>query len=64
MIEFRPRSTRIWCDSFPAPAVAPAGASPPTFPDVGDLDQASDPGHRLLADVLDDALDHLTIRWE
>ena len=42
---------------------APAGAAPPTFPDPEPLDH----GHlrnRLLADVLDDALDALAIRWE
>lgn len=42
---------------------APAGASPPSFPDVAELDHGVI-RNRLLADVLDDALDHLAIRWE
>jgi len=36
---------------------------PPTFPDVTELDHGMI-RYRLLADVLDDALDHLGIRWE
>jgi hypothetical protein len=42
---------------------APAGASPPSFPDVAELDHGVI-RNRLLADVLNDALDHLAIRWE
>ncbi len=42
---------------------APGGAVPPTFPELSPIVH---PGlrDRLLADVLDDALDHLAIRWE
>ncbi len=42
---------------------APAGAAPPSFPDPTPIHH---PGirDRLLAEVLDDALDHLAIRWE
>jgi uncharacterized Zn finger protein len=42
---------------------APAGAGPPSFPDVTELDHGPIRS-RLLADVLADALDHLAIRWE
>ena len=42
---------------------APEGASPPVFPDVDDLDHGPI-RNRLLGQVLDDALDHLAIRWE
>ncbi|MEQ8440158.1 MAG: hypothetical protein RIB65_21915 [Ilumatobacter fluminis] len=42
---------------------APAGAAPPDFPDPEPVSHASlrDP---LLRGVLDDALDHLELRWE
>ena len=42
---------------------APAGAAPPEFPDPEPIDHASlrDP---ILRSVLDDALDHLELRWE
>jgi uncharacterized Zn finger protein len=42
---------------------APAGAAPPTFPDVTQLDQRGI-RDRMLADVLDDALGNLAIRWD
>ena len=42
---------------------APEGASPPVFPDVDELDHGPI-RNRLLGQVLDDALDHLAIRWE
>lgn len=42
---------------------SPAGAAPPSFPDVTDLDHGTN-RNRLLADVLDDVLDHLEIRWD
>lgn len=42
---------------------APAGAAPPSFPDVTELDHGQI-RNRLLAEVLSDALDHLAIRWE
>jgi hypothetical protein len=42
---------------------APAGASAPSFPDVAELDHGVI-RNRLLAEVLNDALDHLAIRWE
>ena len=42
---------------------SPAGAAPPDFPELDEID------HRSLRDdlvrqVLDDALDHLHLRWE
>jgi hypothetical protein len=42
---------------------APAGAAPPEFPDVEPVDHRSLPD-AMLRDVLDDALDHLELRWE
>lgn len=42
---------------------APAGAAPPEFPEVAQRDHGTI-RNRLLAEVLDDALDHLAIRWE
>lgn len=62
VIEFRPRQDPD-VDVISRLLQSPAGASPPTFPDVHELDQGPI-RHRLLADVLDDALDHLAIRWE
>lgn len=51
-----------WGD-LPTLLRSPAGAAPPQFPDVDEID------HRSLRDemvrtVLDDALDHLHLRWE
>jgi hypothetical protein len=51
-----------WGD-LPTLLRSPAGAAPPQFPDVDEID------HRTLRDemvrtVLDDALDHLHLRWE
>jgi uncharacterized Zn finger protein len=42
---------------------APAGAPTPTFPEVDPIDHRAvrDP---MIRDVLDDALDHLELRWE
>lgn len=42
---------------------APAGASPPDFPDVDHVDHRS-LRDDLLRQVLDDALDHLMLRWD
>lgn len=42
---------------------APAGAAPPTFPELAPI-ESPPVRDRLLAEVLDDALDHLAIRWE
>ncbi len=42
---------------------APAGAAPPEFPDVTEIDHRSLPD-TLVRDVLDDALDHLHLRWD
>ena len=42
---------------------APTGASAPTFPEVGPIDHASF-RDRMVREVLDDALDHLELRWE
>jgi hypothetical protein len=49
--------------TLPVMLRSPAGAVPPEFPDVDEID------HRSLRDetlrtVLDDALDHLHLRWE
>ena len=51
-----------WGD-LPAMLRSPAGAAPPDFPELDEID------HRSLRDdlvrqVLDDALDHLHLRWE
>ena len=60
VIELRPR---IETDVISRLLRAPDGGAGPTFPDVTEL--AHRPMRdRLLADVLDDALDHLAIRWE
>lgn len=42
---------------------APAGAAPPEFPEPSALAHTGI-RDRVLAEVLDDALDHLAIRWE
>jgi uncharacterized Zn finger protein len=42
---------------------APAGAAPPTFPEVAPIDHAR-LRERMVREVLDDALDHLELRWE
>ena len=42
---------------------APAGAAAPTFPEVEPIDHRGI-RDRSLADVLDDALNELAIRWE
>jgi hypothetical protein len=42
---------------------APVGAAPPTFPELTQLDHRGI-RDRMLADVLDDALDNLAIRWD
>ncbi len=62
VIELRPRRDAD-ADVISRLLRAPAGASPPTFPEVDDLDHGPI-RNRQLADVLDDALDHLAIRWE
>lgn len=62
VIELRPRADAD-ADAISRLLQAPAGASPPSFPDVDELDHGPI-RQRLLADVLDDALDHLAIRWE
>jgi uncharacterized Zn finger protein len=42
---------------------SPAGAAPPEFPEVEPIDHRTLPD-RQLREVLDDALDHLHLRWE
>jgi uncharacterized Zn finger protein len=42
---------------------APAGAAPPDFGEIEPIDHTGI-RDRMLAEVLDDALDHLAIRWE
>lgn len=62
VIELRPRRDPE-LDSISVLLQAPAGAAPPEF---GEVDAITHVGirDRLLAEVLDDALDHLAIRWE
>ncbi|MDW3215442.1 MAG: SWIM zinc finger family protein [Ilumatobacteraceae bacterium] len=62
VIELRPRIDPD-LDAISHLLRSPAGASPPEFPEVTELEHGliRDP---LLADVLADALDHLAIRWE
>ena len=62
VIELRPRIDAD-ADAISHLLRAPAGASPPSFPDVDELDHGPI-RNRQFADVLDDALDHLAIRWE
>jgi hypothetical protein len=50
-------------DRFAMLLAAPAGAPPPEFPDVEPVDHRSLPD-TLLRDVLEDALDHLELRWD
>lgn len=50
-------------DAISALLQSPAGAAPPAFPDMTDLDHGTI-RNRLLADVLGDVLDHLEIRWD
>jgi uncharacterized Zn finger protein len=62
VIELRPRADPD-LDAISHLLRAPVGAAPPEFPEVFELDHGPI-RNRLLGDVLDDALDHLTIRWE
>lgn len=62
VIELRPRPDPV-PDKISVLLRAPAGASPPTFPELEPLDHR-DLRDRLVHDVLDDALDELGIRWE
>ena len=62
VIELRPRVDGD-ADAISRLRQAPAGAPPPSFPDIAELDHGPI-RQRSLADVLDDALDHLAIRWE
>lgn len=62
VIEFRPRVDAD-LDAISHLLQAPAGASPPEFPEVVELAHGAI-RERPLAEVLDDALDHLAIRWE
>ncbi len=62
VIELRPR-TDPDLDAIARLLRAPAGASPPVFPEVDELDHGPI-RNRSLSEVLDDALDHLAIRWE
>jgi hypothetical protein len=55
------RDSRI--DGLAMLLAAPAGAAPPDFPDVEPLDHRSLPDP-MLREVLEDALDHLELRWE
>lgn len=50
-------------DAIPMLLRAPAGAAPPELPGVDPIDHASLPD-TLIREVLDDALDHLHLRWE
>lgn len=60
VLEFRPR---VETDVISPLLAAPEGAGVPTFPDVTEL-RHRPARDRRLAGVLDDALDHLAIRWE
>ena len=62
VIELRPRTDRD-LDVIAHLLRSPEGASAPVFPDVEALDHGPI-RNRLLGQVLDDALDHLAIRWE
>lgn len=62
VIELRPRLDPD-LDAIAHLLRAPNGASPPEFPEVAELEHGPI-RDRLLGDVLDDALDHLAIRWE
>ena len=62
VIELRPQPDPE-LDAIAHLLAAPAGASPPDFGEVAEIEHTGirDP---LLAGVLDDVLDHLAIRWE
>lgn len=62
VIELRPRLDPD-LDAIAHLLRAPTGASPPEFPEVAEFDHGPI-RDRMLGDVLDDALDHLAIRWE
>lgn len=62
IIELRPRIDAD-ADAISRLLQAPAGAASPSFPDIDEFDHGPIRNRRL-ADVLDDALDHLAIRWE
>jgi len=62
IIELHPRHDPV-LDKISMLLQAPAGAAPPTFPDVGPIDHRGI-RDRMLAEVLEDALDALAIRWE
>jgi hypothetical protein len=62
VIELRPRHDPD-LDAIAMLLQAPAGAAPPTFPEPSPIEHTG-LRSRLLADVLDDALDHLAIRWD
>ena len=62
VIELRPRADPD-VDLISHLLRAPAGATTPELPEVDELDHGPI-RHRLLGDLLDDALDHLAIRWE
>ncbi len=49
--------------ALPALLAAPGGAAPPAFPDVDHVDHRS-LRDEMLRTVLDDALDHLMLRWD
>ena len=69
VIELRPGSSFTSFSKVPAfdeLAVllrSPTGGAPPEFPDPGRIEHHG-LRDRLLADVLNDALDHLELRWE
>ncbi len=62
IIELHPRFDPI-LDKISVLLQAPAGAAAPTFPEVEPIDHRGI-RDRSLADVLDDALNELAIRWE
>lgn len=62
VIPIRPR-VDAEADAIGALLAAPAGAAPPSFPSVIDLDHGV-LRRRRLGEVLDDCLEHLAIRWE
>lgn len=62
IIELHPRPDPM-LDKISVLLQAPTGAAPPSFPDPDPIDQRGI-RERVLNDVLNDALDHLAIRWE
>lgn len=62
IIELHQRSDPM-LDKISVLLQAPAGAAPPSFPEVEPIDHHGI-RDRSLADVLDDALNELTIRWD